>query len=61
VDIDAGVLNGGEELKNAMINAYLAANADAVICTFSSNFCRLILRLAYGAYGKLPMTYSLDA
>jgi len=60
-DIDAGVLNGGDELINAMINAYIAANADVVICTFSSNFCRLILRLAYGAYGVLPKTYSLDA
>eukprot|EP01062_Namystynia_karyoxenos_P048013 TRINITY_DN36435_c0_g1_i2.p1 TRINITY_DN36435_c0_g1~~TRINITY_DN36435_c0_g1_i2.p1 ORF type:complete len:523 (+),score=56.06 TRINITY_DN36435_c0_g1_i2:56-1570(+) len=46
---------------HSLRNLWLMVRSDYWVCTFSSNWCRLALRLAYATYGRLPPTISLDA
>ena len=41
-------------------NLWLMLRSKYWVCTYSSNWCRLALRLAFATYGALPDTLSLD-
>eukprot|EP01060_Flectonema_neradi_P032952 TRINITY_DN5384_c1_g4_i1.p1 TRINITY_DN5384_c1_g4~~TRINITY_DN5384_c1_g4_i1.p1 ORF type:complete len:501 (+),score=75.95 TRINITY_DN5384_c1_g4_i1:39-1505(+) len=41
-------------------NLWLMLRTQYWVCTYSSNWCRLALRLAFATYGVLPETLSLD-
>merc|ERR1719193_2286067 len=58
--ISEGVLDGFDEMVNALINFYLAVESAGIVCTLSSNFPRSILRFQYGAYNEINPVYSLD-
>merc|ERR1719419_263071 len=58
--IRKGLLDGFDEMVNALINFYLAVESAGMVCTLSSNFPRAIIRFQYGAYNKINPVYSLD-
>ncbi|KAJ9442270.1 Alpha--1 [Diplonema papillatum] len=45
---------------HSLRNLWLMLRSDAWVCTFSSNWCRVALRLAYATYGTLRPVASLD-
>ena len=48
-----------QSAKEMVINIYLAAMADFVVCTYSSNICRLVALLRNGTLSDVDVT-SLD-
>ena len=45
---------------HSLRNLFYATRSRNWICTYSSNWCRLALRLAYATYGVAPRVHSLD-
>ena len=45
----------------SIVNFYVSAAADYIICTASSNWCRIIVRMACALRGQCPRTVFMDA
>jgi len=58
--MEEGLLDGFDEMVNALINFYLAVQSAGMVCTLTSNFPRAIIRFQYGAYNHVNPVYSLD-
>ena len=58
--IKRGAIAAGQETQNSLTNLLLAVEADFLICTPSSNWCRTILRYALALRGHLPRYAFMD-